>query len=336
MIEPPRLSEEAIIATLQTHYSISTRALTFLPLGMDSATSVYRVQTVGGADYFLKIRAHKGFSVPSLAVPRYLCDHGVPHVFGPIPTRSQALWVDVADFALILYPFIEGHVGGRVTLTDDHWRAFGALMRQIHNLQLPPDLLQILPCETFTPSRRNVIPDLEDAVKRQRGSTPVEREFSAFWQTREEEIRMLVDRTDALAHRLRHTSAPQHLCHADMHPWNLLIDTTQHLWLVDWDETILARKERDLMFIVGGIGGDRIGQHETNCFFEGYGETVLDPIALAYYRYAWAVQDIAAFGEQILLSPHLGEETRREALRWFKGLFAPGSIVSIALASDLD
>lgn len=89
------------------------------------------------------------------------------------------------------------------------------------------------------------------------------------------------------------------------------------------------------MFVVGGIGGDRVGQHETTCFFEGYGETVIDPIALAYYRYAWAVQDIAAFGEEKLFLPNLGEDTRREALRWFVGLFSPGGIVSLALPSDL-
>jgi aminoglycoside 2'-N-acetyltransferase I len=38
---------------------------------------------------------------------------------------------------------------------------------------------------------------------------------------------------------------------------------------------------------------------------------------LAYYRCAWAVQDIAAYGEQVLLAPALGEETRRAAVEGF-------------------
>ena len=49
---------------------------------------------------------------------------------------------------------------------------------------------------------------------------------------------------------------PLVLCHADLHAWNVLLDTDRQLWLVDWDETILAPKERDLMFVVGGIGND--------------------------------------------------------------------------------
>ncbi len=41
-----------------------------------------------------------------------------------------------------------------------------------------------------------------------------------------------------------------------------------------------------------------------------YGETDIDPVALAYYRYERIVQDIAAFGEQILLSEDGGETWR--------------------------
>lgn len=236
MRERPALSDESILAAAETHYGISVSALTFLPLGNDSATSVYRVQAA-----------------------------------------------------------------------------------------------QMLPQESFTPSRRNLIPALEAAVHRQHFGSDVESEFAAVWQAHAEEIRTVVERADPLAGRLRQDAAPLVLCHADMHPWNLLIDDARQLWLVDWDETVLARKERDLMFLVGGIGGDRVGPHETACFFEGYGETEIDAAALAYYRCAWAVQDIAAYGEQILFLPDLGEESRREAVQDFKSLFAPGRIVSLAL-----
>jgi spectinomycin phosphotransferase len=103
---------------------------------------------------------------------------------------------------------------------------------------------------------------------------------------------------------------------------------------VDWDEAILAPKERDLMFVVGGIGHDLVRSADTECFFQGYGEATVDPRLLAYYRCAWAVQDIAAYGEQVLLAPGLGEVTRRAAVEGFMDLFAPGNIVDLALASD--
>ena len=52
-----------------------------------------------------------------------------------------------------------------------------------------------------------------------------------------------------------------------------MIDGDGELWLIDWDEVIRAPKERDLMFVVGGISTSLIQPHETEWFFEGYGET---------------------------------------------------------------
>jgi spectinomycin phosphotransferase len=120
------------------------------------------------------------------------------------------------------------------------------------------------------------------------------------------------------------------LCHADLHPWNVLVDETGQLWIGDWDEAVLAPRERDLMFVVGGIGHGLVSPSDTASFLEGYGEITVDPTRLAYYRCAWAVQDIAAYGEQALLSPAAGEATRRAAVEGFEDLFAPGNIVDLA------
>ncbi len=89
------------------------------------------------------------------------------------------------------------------------------------------------------------------------------------------------------------------------------------------------------MFVVGGIGGDGVGSEQTDWFLQGYGHVEIDRMALAYYRYAWAVQDIAAFGEELFfMSSQQGEESRRAALRYFMGLFEEGGIVQRALLSD--
>jgi spectinomycin phosphotransferase len=334
MLAPPNLPNETINTALHTHYGISITALTFLPIGNDSASSVYRVHTDDGTAYFLKVRTGVGFSVPSLVVPRFFHDQGVPHIIAPLPTITQTLWVSVNDFALSLYPFIEGRTGADVGLSQQHWRAFGALLKEIHSSQLTPDLLQIVPREPFIPTRRSVITDLEAAIARQIFTHPVERELAAFWHTRQSEIHRLVDRADALGHQLRQASTPLVLCHADMHTWNVLLDTTQQLWLVDWDETILALKERDLMFVVGGIGPDLVGPRDTACFFQGYGDNAIDPRALTYYRYAWAVQDMGAYGEQVFFLPDLNEEARRDGVYGFMNLFESGNIVELAFASD--
>jgi spectinomycin phosphotransferase len=114
----------------------------------------------------------------------------------------------------------------------------------------------------------------------------------------------------------------------------VLLDTAQQMWIVDWDETILAPKERDLMFVIEGIGHDLVSSHATTCFLHGYGTAAIDRRALVYYRYAWAVQDMGAYVEQVFFSPDLSEQPRSDAVRDCIDLFAPGNIVAIARASD--
>ena len=334
MREPPKLADGAIVAALHAHYAIAVTTLTFLPIGSDSASAVYRVQADDGTAYLLKARTGEGFGIPSLTIPHYLHNQGVPHIAAPLPTITQALWVSLDDFALSLYPFIDGRTGTETGLSELHWRALGTTLKQIHASQLTPDLERIVRRESYVPSRRNVIGDMEAAIAKQDLSNPAERELAAFWRARWDEIRTLYQRADALGRRLRQAFPPYVLCHADLHTWNVLLDTAGKMWIVDWDETVLAPKERDLMFIVGGIGRDLVSPHETACFFEGYGGTTIEPLALVYYRYAWAVQDMAAYGERVFFLPGLGEESRRDAVRGFIDLFEPGNIVDIALASD--
>ncbi|MEW5938968.1 MAG: hypothetical protein AB1750_04845, partial [Chloroflexota bacterium] len=66
-------------------------------------------------------------------------------------------------------------------------------------------------------------------------------------------------------------------------------------------------------------------------FFEGYGKPDIDPLALAYYRYNWCVEDMGGFAEHIFTPDAAGEETKRDAMRQFKSLFAPGSSMELAL-----
>jgi spectinomycin phosphotransferase len=60
MREPPKIADTTMRSALRAHYVISIAALNFLPLGNDSASAVYRVETADGAAYFLKTRTGRG------------------------------------------------------------------------------------------------------------------------------------------------------------------------------------------------------------------------------------------------------------------------------------
>jgi spectinomycin phosphotransferase len=333
MLEPPNVSEAAIIAAVHGHYGIAVAVLTFLPIGNDSATWVYRLQASDGDTLFLKLR--KGTAnEPSFVVPRYLADHGVTHVVAALPSGGGALWVDVEGFALALYPFIDGTIGTDAGMTERHWIAYGAALRQIHDTELPPEIARLVRRETFIPDRGDVIAHLDTLLSTRTFTDPAERELAAFWQEQQEEIRRLADRAAILGRRLQAADPPLVLCHADIHTWNLLIDSTDRLWIVDWDEVMLAPKERDLMFVVGGLSTELLGPREEAWFFEGYGATTVDPLALAFYRSARAVSDLGAYAEDVFLTPDASAATKRASVQGFLSCFQPGAIVALAREAD--
>lgn len=339
MREPPNLANHSIIAAVRATFGVSVSSLTFLPIGHDSSAWVYRAHASDGTAYFLKVRRGAVYE-PGLVIPRYLHDRGLPNVIAPLPTAGGALWTHLDGYALTVHPFIDGRTGMEVGLTESHWVAFGVAVKQLHSTPLTPDLARLVGRESFAPKWGGVLQNW-DAVRQLDGrvaagsfADPIERELGAFWRARGAQIRALVDRAEDLGRQLHRANLPSVLCHADLHTGNVLIDREQHLWIVDWDETVLAPKERDLMFVAGGISRELVGPREEEWFFRGYGQTAIDPLALTYYRYTWAVQDIGAFGEEVYSRPDLGEETRRAAVGYFMGLFEPGNIVDLAYASE--
>jgi spectinomycin phosphotransferase len=269
-----------------------------------------------------------------LLVPRFLRDQGIARVVAPLPTATGALWASVGDYALILYPFVAGVTGMERGMSDGQWIDYGALLRQVHDPDPAPDVARLLGRESFTPAGAGPVRRIDAHVGARRFDDPAAGALAEFWRARRGDILTLLERAEDLGRRLAEAAPALVLCHADIHTGNVLLDAEGRVWIVDWDETILAPRERDLMFVVGGISSKLVGPREEALFFRGYGATAIDPLALTYYRYAWAVGDIGAFGEEVFFRPELGPATRRAAADLFMGLFRPGEIVALAFASD--
>ena len=146
----------------------------------------------------------------------------------------------------------------------------------------------------------------------------------------------MVRRTQELAQILQTQSFEYVLCHADIHSANLLITPDQKMFVVDWDETILAPLERDLMFMIESPIAiyPPVQPWQETLFFQGYGKTEINWTALAYYRYEWAVQDMGDFVARVFLMDDVGEITQRHALKLFMGLFRPGDEIDTAIQSE--
>jgi len=333
MLEKPDLQDEKLIACLWDAYGLLGVQVAFLPLGVDPNAGVYRAVADDATSYFVKVRRGV-FDEISVALPKLLNDQGITHVIAPLTTKTGQLWAHLDIFTVILYPFVEGHNGYEIALLDRHWRDFGTALKRIHTAVVPPALTRRIPQETFSAQGRETVKMFLSRLEENTFDDPVALQLAAFLQTKRDEILDLVGRADRLAQALQARTPVFIVCHSDIHAGNILIDVNDHLYIVDWDAPILAPKERDLMFIGGGQGFiGHTAQEEENLFYQGYGQTQIDPVALAYYRYERIIQDIAIFCEDIFLTTQGGED-RAQALRYLMSNFLPNNTIAIAYTSD--
>jgi spectinomycin phosphotransferase len=165
---------------------------------------------------------------------------------------------------------------------------------------------------------------------------PTAAKLVEFMKSRRGEITRLIERAEQLASELQDRPVELALCHTDIHGGNILIRTDGQppvLYIVDWDDPILAPKERDLMFIGGGIDEIWKTKREVDVFYEAYGETEINLTALAYYRYERVIEDLVVICEQLFLSNEGGAD-RERAYGWFTSNFEPGSTIEIAQNTD--
>jgi spectinomycin phosphotransferase len=331
MLTKPDIADELIISRLQEDYGLHVSTLTFLPLGANMGTAVYRVVAAGGAAYFLKLR--KGFDEISVTVPLFLKSQGIREIIAPFETKSNHGWADFGEYKMILYPFIEGVNGFEMELSNSHKRTLGAALKAIHSAQLPPELREKIPQETFSPKYRESLKSFQEQVENQTYDEPVAAKLAKFIKSRRDEINHLIERAEILASELQTKPLEFVLSHTDVHGGNMLIGENGEFYIVDWDAPLLAPKERDLMFIGGGIDDIWKSKRDESIFYEGYGKTDIDFAMMAYYRYERVIEDLAAYGEQLLLTDEGGAD-REEAYRRFTGNFEPGQTIEIAEKTD--
>lgn len=333
MLEKPELKDEKIVACLKTEYGLSVEKIAFLPLGADLNTAVYRVVTNDETVYFLKLRRGE-FDEATVAVPKYLSDLGIKQIIPSLTTQTGQLWASLAPFKVILYPYVEGHNGFERNLSDQQWVEFGAALKRFHTADIPSAITSSIQREKFSPQWRDTVKMFLERIEVETFDEPVAVEMAAFLKIKGDETLELVKRAERFAQMLQEQPPEFILCHADIHAWNLLIDDNDAFYMVDWDTLIFAPKERDLMFVGGGLGGNgHTPREEEALFYQGYGQTQIDPIAMAYYRYERIIEDIAVYCGQIFLSDEGGED-RKQSLEYLKSNFLPNCTIEMACQSD--
>ena len=327
MIEKPDVPDEVIVRALEECYGIRPDGLDFIPRGLDAAAWAYRAEADGQA-YFVKVSKGRADEAGAWA-PMLLAEQGFAEVIAPVKTAGGAVLGFWGEFTLRVQPFVSGERAMDAGMTHALWMQCGDFLGRLHKLDLSAAVRNRIRRESFAARRLAWVQELQGTREWHVRDDAISAELQSFWQGQQARIAALIERTMELRQAVREASWPMVLCHGDIHSGNLLLGDDGRMYVIDWDDVLVAPRERDLMFVLAELPAP-----EEPDFFAAYGSRDVNRLALAYYRHDWCIEDIGAFGVEIL-DKYTGEETRLNALHWFKSLFAPGGSVPSALAESM-
>src|SRR5579872_4224559 len=306
--EQPGIPLESLRACLQNQYDLYPVTLEFLPLGHDYDAGVYRAVSEQGTSYLLKVTTRPLYE-PRCLVPRYLNEQGITSVVAPIPTNDGALWTQLEGWTVIVYPFIGGDTGW-TGMTDEQWKKTGAIFRRIHQVEPPSEGFELVRKETFDPTMYSQwVHDFESQhLHTREGGSDAAQTLRASWLAHQSTIHTIVTSMEKLAGVLQKQSGPYVICHADLHASNLIRTPAGQVFVIDWDEVLLAPRERDFIFV---------REPYAAAFWEGYGQIEIDWVALAYYQWERVIQDLIEYARSACFRDEWAEESRADAARLF-------------------
>ncbi|MES2608159.1 MAG: aminoglycoside phosphotransferase family protein [Pseudomonadota bacterium] len=337
MIEKLSILNQHIIDCLQNAYGIEFTVLTPLLWGADINASVYKALATDKSTYFVKLKRGKNHNI-SVRVIELLENAGIRQII-PIIKTTDGLPIQAIgdDFTLCASPFIEWENGLNRDLSDSQWRTLGKVMRKIHDIKAPFELQMKIRKESYAFKWGEIVRSLYRHIECQSiKSRPINDEIAVqlelFMIKYKVTIFRLIDAAEKLVQQIRGQPSQFVLCHSDIHAGNVLIDENDGLYILDWDDPIRAPKERDLMFIGGGVANAWNKLHEEELFYKSYGKTEVNRTILAYYRHARIVEDIALYGQQMLLTK-VERQTGMIMYKQFVDQFNPNGVVDIVLKS---
>lgn len=218
---------------------------------------------------------------------------GLTFVVAPEPEMGGSAAVRLSDrYSVALFRFAAGKAGrwGQSLDTGSRFLVVQMLTR-LHNAT--PAIISARRRHPHVPGRRLFEGALGEVVGPWRGgpgAEPLRRLLADHLDL----IAGWFHHFDELAEDLARSGAETFVTHGEPHPGNL-IHGRDGFALLDWDTVALDRPERDLWMLDDATGAARAAYQQLT-------GRALDPSAIALYRLAWKLTDLAAFTAQLRAS----------------------------------
>jgi len=318
-----KIALEEIILAVQKGYGIELENLEFLLRGWGG--DCYAAETREGKRYFLKLHDeanYMGIAVTSRPFYLPLMDQlhakGIlPHIPHPVATKTGALSLGIDAHELVVTNYIDADLVGFGELSEPILAQLaelvGILHRSCSQLEFEHPLIEqfefAFKAELIDSFERVAAITSKDRI----GKQLLRQTFLPYTK----EVQNALQYFQALQEQVRTTQKPKVICHTDLHGGNLMTDQQGNLYILDWENAMIAPPEHDLFFFAGA-------KNFWDVFWPRYSSRYeaasIDCDILTFYFYRRVLEDIAGFVLRILQGEG-SEERDRADIDWLKGNF---------------
>ncbi|MEU5935233.1 aminoglycoside phosphotransferase family protein [Micromonospora sp. NPDC047187] len=320
---------------VRTGFGLHLSTMEPVTSGADQHARLWLARAVDGSRYAVKLSG--GGTPAGLVVTAYLAEQGVPGIAAPLRADGGRLSIDHDGRRLSVVPWVSDQRALDGPMTGAHWRAYGEVLAAVHEVPVTDELSRLLPAggaayPSIVTATRAVAARLRDPDRADLAD-PLVVELAGVWSTVADRLGVLIREVERRAVDQRDRPGPNVVCHGDPHLGNLLLGADGHVWLIDWDDAVLAPPECDLMFVLGGVlAFAPISAEQQQAALAGYGRIDVDPVRLAWFLAVRALDDLSDWTRQALdLDAEAAD--RERAARIVRGLVSPAGLVTLADAA---
>lgn len=293
MVTEPNIDKSDLRDILEDEYGFQIVSLTFVPKGECSWS--YKVTTADNEQYFLKIHGDQKVSPDRF---KFLSDLNskcnIQNITYPKLTKSGKEEIIITNYPAVLFNYIEGHNAHEQQLTSEQQYKLGRLLFNVHSSKTLTGNYPIK--ETFDiPFKNDFLGIFEELNNITPGANRYKQELKELLERNRDRIFQEYNQLVNLQETCRKLDLEFVNCHGDPTPENILITKTGEIDLIDWDDTIFAPKEKDLVFFTS---------EKYKFVLEAYGEAngklSLNETVIDFYNHRRNVGEIADYGTRIL------------------------------------
>lgn len=223
---------------IEKHYDINIKGCTAAPRGFVATT--YFLEDQNGKRYFCKVIDKPDFIpgiVDSLPIVEEMHNNGIDRICYPI-RGIDGLYHFVDDTLIVLY----NHIPASQSFDYD-LNTFGKLIAEIHSVTIKDT--SVASKERLDSPLPKLFSERIENILSSQSADAVILEFKKLLMTHEEELRQNLAEYIRLKKLCPQKDLSLVITHGDV-PTNILVKSPTDIYIIDWDELLLAPAERDL------------------------------------------------------------------------------------------